>query len=49
MSVDQNANMQARRRSRPLMAMQERLFFGALLAVAVLVQIGAVWMPLIAR
>jgi hypothetical protein len=49
MSVDQNAKTQAKRRSRPLTAAQERLFFGALFAVALLVQIGAVWMPLIVR
>jgi hypothetical protein len=43
MSTDQNAETQSRRRSRPLTAAQERLFFGALFAVAALVQIGAVW------
>jgi hypothetical protein len=49
MSVEQNAKMQAKRRSRPLTAAQERLLFGALIAVAALVQIGAVWMPMITR
>lgn len=49
MSVDQNAKTQAKRRQRPLTAVQERLFFGALFALAALVQIGAVWMPLIIR
>jgi len=49
MSVDQNAKTQSRRRPRPLTAAQERLFFGALIAVAVLIQIGAVWMPMITR
>jgi hypothetical protein len=43
MSVDQNAKTQFKLRSRPLTAAQERLFFGALFAVAALVQIGAVW------
>jgi hypothetical protein len=43
MSMDQNAETQSRQRSRPLTAAQERLFFGALFAVAALVQIGAVW------
>jgi hypothetical protein len=43
MSVEQNARTQARRHSRPLTAAQERLFFGALFALAALVQIGAVW------
>ena len=49
MSVDQNATTQAKRRSRPLSAAQERLFFGALFAIAALVQIGAVWMTVIIR
>ena len=49
MSVDQNVKRQARRRSRPLTAAQERLLFGALIAVAALIQIGVVWMPMIAR
>jgi hypothetical protein len=49
MSIDQNAKTQSRRRSRPLTAVQERLFFGALFAVAALIQIGAVWMPMITR
>ncbi len=49
MSVQQNAETQAKRRSRPLTAAQERLFFGALFAVAAIVQIGAVVAPLIIR
>lgn len=49
MSVVQNAKTQAKRRSRPLSAAQERLFFGALFIVAALVQIGAVWMTMITR
>lgn len=49
MSVDQNATTQTKRRSRPLSAAQERLFFGALFAIAALVQIGAVWMTVITR
>ena len=49
MSVDPNAKRQAKRRSRPLTATQERLFFGALFVVIALVQIGAVWMPMITR
>ena len=49
MSVEQNAKMQAKRRARPLTAAQERLFFGALFVVVALVQIGAVWMPMITR
>jgi hypothetical protein len=49
MSVDLNAKTQSKRRSRPLTAAQERLFFGALFAVAALIQIGAVWMPMIIR
>ena len=44
MSVVQNAETQAKRRSRPLTAVQERLFFGVLFAAAALVQTGAVWM-----
>ena len=43
MSVVSNAETQTRRRSRPLTAAQERLFFGALFAVAALVQIAAIW------
>ena len=38
-----NAKMPAKRRSRPLTAMQERLFFGAMFAIAALVQVGVVW------
>jgi hypothetical protein len=49
MSVDRNARTQARRRSHPLTAAQERLFFGALFAIAAVVQIGAVWTPMITR
>ena len=49
MSTDQNAKTQSRRRSRPLTAAQERLLFGALFAIAALIQIGAVWMPMIIR
>jgi hypothetical protein len=47
MSVNQNAETQAKRRSRPLTATQERLFFGALFAIAALVQVGVVWMQVI--
>ncbi len=47
MSTVQNAEMQAKRRSRPLTAMQERLFFGALFAIAALVQVGVVWAQII--
>jgi hypothetical protein len=39
----QNARMQGKRRSRPLTAKQERLFFGALFAIAALIQVGVVW------
>ena len=49
MSMDQNATTQVKRRSRPLSAGQERLFFGALFAIAALVQIGAVWMTAMTR
>jgi hypothetical protein len=49
MSLVQDAKTQAKRRSRPLTAAQERLFFGALVAVAVLFQLGAVWMATIIR
>jgi len=49
MSVVQNAKTQAKRRSRPLSAAQERLFFGALFVVAALLQIGAVWTQVIAH
>jgi hypothetical protein len=49
MSVEQNAKTQAKRRSRPLTAAQERLFFGALFAVAAIVQVGAVFATLIAQ
>ena len=49
MSTGQNAKTQSRRHSRPLTAAQERLLFGALFAIAALVQIGAVWMPMIVR
>jgi hypothetical protein len=49
MSADQNAKRQPKRRQRPLTAAQELLLFGALFAVAALVQIGAVWMPVITR
>jgi hypothetical protein len=48
MSLVQDAKTQAKRRSRPLTAAQERLFFGALFAVAALVQIG-VWTLMIVR
>jgi len=41
MSTVQNAKMPAKRRSRPLTSMQERLLFGALFAIAALVQVGA--------
>lgn len=43
----QNARMRARRRSRPLTSVQERLFFGVLFAIAVLIQAGAVWSQII--
>ena len=49
MSMDQDATTQAKRRSRPLSVGQERLFFGALFAIAALVQIGAVWMTAMTR
>jgi hypothetical protein len=41
MSTVQDATTQAKRRSRPLTSIQERLFFGALFAIAALVQVGA--------
>jgi hypothetical protein len=43
----QNAKMPAKRRSRPLTAMQERLLFGALFAIAALVQVSVVWAQII--
>ena len=46
-SGTQNAKTQVKRRSRPLTAMQERLFFGALFAIAALVQVGVVWTQII--
>lgn len=42
MSTVQNAKTQAKRRSRPLTSRQERLFFGALFAIAALLQVGVV-------
>jgi hypothetical protein len=47
MSMVLNAKMQDRRRSRPLTAMQERLFFGALFVIAALVQVAAVWVQIV--
>jgi hypothetical protein len=47
MSMDQNAKTQSRRRSRPLTAAQERLLFGALFAIAALVQVGVVWAQIV--
>jgi hypothetical protein len=44
MSTVQNAKTQTKRHARPLTAAQERLFFGALFAIAALVQVGIVWM-----
>jgi hypothetical protein len=43
----QNEKMQGKRRSRPLTALQERLFFGALFALAALVQVGVIWAQII--
>jgi hypothetical protein len=47
MSMVQNTKTPGGRHSRPLTAMQERLFFGALFAIAALVQVGVVWMQVI--
>ncbi len=47
MSTVHDLKTQGKRRSRPLTATQERLFFGALFVVAALVQIGVVWMQVI--
>jgi len=44
MSTVQNAKTQSKRHSRPLTTAQERLFFGALFAIAALVQVGVAWM-----
>jgi hypothetical protein len=44
MSTVQNAKTERKRYARPLTAAQERLFFGALFAIAALVQVGIVWM-----
>jgi hypothetical protein len=43
----QNEKTQGKRRSRPLTARQERLFFGALFAIAALVQVSVVWAQII--
>jgi hypothetical protein len=43
----QNAKLQDKRRSRPLTATQERLFFGALFVIAALVQAGVVWAQIV--
>jgi hypothetical protein len=43
----QNEKTQGKRRRRPLTATQERLFFGALFAIAALVQVGVVWAQII--
>jgi hypothetical protein len=43
----QNAKMQGKRRSRPLTVRQERLFFGALFAIAALVHVSVVWAQII--
>jgi hypothetical protein len=47
MSMVLNAKMQDRRRTRPLTAMQERLFFGALFVIAALIQVAAVWVQFV--
>ena len=47
MSTVQDAKMQTKRRSRPLTSLQERLFLGALFAIAALVQVGVVWVHII--
>jgi hypothetical protein len=49
MSPVQDAKTQSKRRSHPLTAAQERLFFGVLFVIAVLIQIGAVWTQAIAH
>lgn len=49
MSPVQNAETQTKRRSHPLTAAQERLFFGVLFVIAALIQIGAVWTQVIAH
>ena len=43
----QSGKKQGKRRSRPLTALQERLLFGALFAIAALVQVGVVWAQII--
>ena len=43
----QTAKTQTKRRSRPLSATQERLFFGALFVIAAVVQVGVVWAQII--
>ena len=43
----QNEKTHGKRRPRPLTATQERLFFGALFAIAALVQVGVVWAQII--
>ena len=43
----QTAKTQATRRSRPLTATQERLFFGALFVIAAVVQVGVVWAQIV--
>src|SRR5215813_8585879 len=42
-----NEKTHGKRRPRPLTARQERLFFGALFAIAALVQVGVVWAQII--
>jgi hypothetical protein len=42
------ARQAAKRRSHPLTAAQERLFFGVAFGLALLIQVAAVWMPLLA-
>lgn len=42
-----NEKTHGRRRTRPLTAKQERLFFGALFAIAALVQVSVVWAQII--
>jgi len=49
MSPVQNAKTQTKRRSHPLTAAQERLFFCVLFLIAALIQIGAVWTQAIAH
>jgi len=43
----ENARIESKRRSRPLTAAQERLFFGALFVIAAVVQVGVVWAQIV--